>query len=686
MTQKPQKNIASIIKQEIGWRIAMCVGLVLLSCLISSVYDVTRSMDSMQYRLHDLTEPLSDFVISQTIVNNPQAIAFQLRRFRQENPGVQLQWKKPGMQPCVKTGIALAWPFDWRYCYRMREIQGQAFGSMVLTGSFLTDRKVVSDLLTRLFIFLGFAGLLVLILMPLARRIPRKIFIKPIEEILRLLRHEEKQLQGKSVFSQEMLTLKEDILALMQSVELQSRKSALYSLSLQVAHDIRSPLTALNVVLKNITTLPEKQRELIHIATQRINDIANNLLREYRDQDQLPQSTQQAIRVEPIVALLDANISENRALLNEMGISVHFEVDQQSWFSFAKVNQIDFMCVLSNLFTNANEAMPDGGEITIRLQGGAESLILSIKDTGTGIAQHQLCRVFDKGVSFGKVQGSGLGLTQAKAAIESWGGAIAIDSSVNCGTTVTMRLPKIVPPNYYCTNISLQPESVVIVLDDDESIHQVWRERFSEFDVQLEHFYHADDLLSWCQHHTKLPLLLLCDYNLGETSPTGLMVIRRLEWVDRAILVTSHFADVDLIAQCQQIELKLLPKNLSAYVPIVDALSNTPECKRSNEVDLILIDDNEALSMSWEFSAAAANKTLATFHSVDAFQSQQLQFATTIPIYIDSDLQTQIKGEESAKSLFEQGFETIYLTTGHDPIQFAPMPWIKAIVGKEPPF
>ena len=53
---------------------------------------------------------------------------------------------------------------------------------------------------------------------------------------------------------------------------------------------------------------------------------------------------------------------------------------------------------------------------------------------------------------------------------------------------------------------------------------------------------------------------------------------------------------------------------------------------------------------------------------------------------IDSDLGDGIKGEEIARTIYEKGFKTIYLETGHPPGSFPKMPWIKEIISKEPPW
>jgi len=104
------------------------------------------------------------------------------------------------------------------------------------------------------------------------------------------------------------------------------------------------------------------------------------------------------------------------------------------------------------------------------------------------------------------------------------------------------------------------------------------------------------------------------------------------------------------------------------------------------DANLIIIDDNQALTDAWILSGEMAGKHVVAFNKINDFRSVMTQYNKNVPIYIDSDLNDIIKGQDFAKELYEDGFVNIYLATGFLPQDFPKMYWIKEVVGKEPPF
>lgn len=103
-------------------------------------------------------------------------------------------------------------------------------------------------------------------------------------------------------------------------------------------------------------------------------------------------------------------------------------------------------------------------------------------------------------------------------------------------------------------------------------------------------------------------------------------------------------------------------------------------------IDLIFIDDYVGITEAWVMYGLANQKNVATFNSIKSFRSDLNKFDLETPIYVDSDLNDEMNGQDFAKELYHFGFKNIYLCTGHSPQNFSEMFWIKKIVGKEPPF
>lgn len=99
-----------------------------------------------------------------------------------------------------------------------------------------------------------------------------------------------------------------------------------------------------------------------------------------------------------------------------------------------------FHGALLNLVFNAEQAMPDGGQLVVRTRATGDGVALDLIDTGCGIDEETRAHVFDAFFST-KGAGTGLGLPTARKIIEAHGGRITLQSEVGRGTQFTLRLP-----------------------------------------------------------------------------------------------------------------------------------------------------------------------------------------------------------------------------------------------------
>jgi signal transduction histidine kinase len=98
--------------------------------------------------------------------------------------------------------------------------------------------------------------------------------------------------------------------------------------------------------------------------------------------------------------------------------------------------------VLMNLVLNAQQAMGDGGSITIRVSEDAPSGvgIIEVTDTGPGIPEAMRDKLF-KPFQTSKVEGHGIGLALVKRFVDNFGGSVEVESEAGRGTTFRLKLP-----------------------------------------------------------------------------------------------------------------------------------------------------------------------------------------------------------------------------------------------------
>ena len=353
----------------------------------------------------------------------------------------------------------------------------------------------------------------------------------------------------------------------------------------QVAHDIRSPLVALDAALKNTAELPEKKRIIVRHAVNRIRDIANNLLEKNRQQAGTAAAANTAAgghgageppAIHLLSSLIDPVITEKRlSFESKPGINIDFKLTQGSYGLFARLQPVEFRRMLSNLVNNAVEVLGDKGAVGVSLNYKDESIVLTVSDNGKGIPPAVLAKLGQSGETHGKAGGSGLGLFHARTMAESWGGSLAITSTLGQGTVVAIKLPKAEAPAGFGPALTLPPGRPVVVLDDDDTIHQVWQGRFDsarvkEHSIAIIHFSEPDKLRAWVKDDPARAesAVYLFDYELLGFKETGLSLTEELGLSGKTILVTSRYEEKRIIEECGRLKIRMIPKGLADFVPI----------------------------------------------------------------------------------------------------------------------
>lgn len=195
----------------------------------------------------------------------------------------------------------------------------------------------------------------------------------------------------------------------------------------QLAHDLRSPLSALRVILGSNDELTKGSRAILKLALERIDEIlAGNENR--REISELSRAIQDVVH-------------EKRAILkNRPGLTLSVRTFDEA---HVQIGAGLLKRVLSNLLDNAIEAIPGRGQVDIEMSRNATTATVAIRDSGVGFPESILHRLGLQGLSVGKNRGpgqGGLGLSHAKQAVEDAGGRLSARNTA-CGTLVTIQLP-----------------------------------------------------------------------------------------------------------------------------------------------------------------------------------------------------------------------------------------------------
>jgi signal transduction histidine kinase len=226
-------------------------------------------------------------------------------------------------------------------------------------------------------------------------------------------------------------------------VERTHRLEAWAEMARQVAHDIKNPLTPIQLSAEHLVRVhADRGRPLEPILEECVNAILGQvrLLRQISGEF----SSFAASPTPRLVPTAAADLVEDVVRPYRAGLAdrIHLTIDVPPTLPSVDVDRMLLSRALANIIENALNAMPNGGELSIR---GAEDKILHqvtlvLTDNGPGMSPDAVSRAFEPYFST-KVSGTGLGLAIAKRNIEACGGSIAIESQQGRGTSVRIVLP-----------------------------------------------------------------------------------------------------------------------------------------------------------------------------------------------------------------------------------------------------
>lgn len=216
----------------------------------------------------------------------------------------------------------------------------------------------------------------------------------------------------------------------------QDKLAAVGQLAAGVAHEIRNPLTSMKgyaeFLLEDETD--EQRREFVEIILDEINRV-NHIVEDFMVLAK-PKAVQ--LQEKDIIPIIQNVLSLLEFEARKRKVHMHFEATE---------NIVQIECdedrlkqVFLNFVKNGIEAMPNGGDITVKVNVTKDQVQISIQDTGVGIPEDKLKNIGEPFYTT-KKDGNGLGLMVSYKIIESHNGTVYIESELNKGTTFNIVLP-----------------------------------------------------------------------------------------------------------------------------------------------------------------------------------------------------------------------------------------------------
>jgi PAS domain S-box-containing protein len=356
----------------------------------------------------------------------------------------------------------------------------------------------------------------------------------------------------------------------------QSQKlEALGQLTGGVAHDFNNLLMIVSgqaQMLARRIDEPKNVRalEAIQAAAARGEALTRQLLTFARRQPLNPKTVSPAQVMDGFADVLGSSVGGK--------IELHISFPNTAWPISVDISE--FELTLVNLVVNARDAMPEGGRIVVyaenRVLTGEETseklkgefVGLSVMDTGTGISEDILAKIFEPFFTTkGAGKGTGLGLSQAYGFARQAGGAIAVESAVGRGTTVTIYLPRSHAPVVDISAFEAPAHSegcgeTVLVVEDNPDVKSVAVSLLEQLNYKVVSVDSGRAALDLVESGEPIDLVFSDVMLPGELDGVQLAKALRERRPDLPVLLTSGYAEA--LTRSQGVPLLRKPYRMAA--------------------------------------------------------------------------------------------------------------------------
>lgn len=245
----------------------------------------------------------------------------------------------------------------------------------------------------------------------------------------------------------EITNLNENIDKMRNALKEESDRKARFIMG--ISHDLRTPVAVIKGYLEAISDGMisdeeefKKALSIIESKTGQLENMIDTLINFVKINNS---DWSHNLNVNNIYEILDefAKTSVVTAQIFKRKIETSIEIEKNT---FVKLDRELFLRALENLFSNAIRYTSEGDSILVKAKEDSEAIYIEIEDTGIGIEQEDVKRIFDlffRGTNSRREEGLGIGLSVVKNIIDIHGWKIEVESEKNVATKFTIIIPKV---------------------------------------------------------------------------------------------------------------------------------------------------------------------------------------------------------------------------------------------------